>query len=304
MYIIFKVLIIFSDLILGYKAARILAIYPTPSISHQVVFRPLTLALVNRGHQVVVLTPNPVFTNGDAPENLTEIDVHDLSYTLWRDEYQSIVTPVGNEEDLYEDGQIVFRVITKLVEKQFMTEDFQKILKDKTKGFELIMIEAFVRQALGVSHIFKAPVIQISSFGSTVEMLDIVGAPSHPIVYPTITRQKLGRLTCLEKIKEFYKYFKLNTVPHGQATLENAMSKRVFGADVPLIEDLKTNVHMLFLNVHPIWEMNRPVPPNVVYMGGLHQTPEKGLPEVILSVLILKIVSYTIQILSRYTTIF
>ncbi|CAH2058060.1 unnamed protein product, partial [Iphiclides podalirius] len=36
---------------------------------------------------------------------------------------------------------------------------------------------------------------------------------------------------------------------------------------------------MFFANVHPIWEDNRPVPPNVVYMGGLHQNKPKTLPE-------------------------
>lgn len=43
------------------EAARILAIFPAPSISHQVVFRPLTQALAKRGHEIVVITPDPAF---------------------------------------------------------------------------------------------------------------------------------------------------------------------------------------------------------------------------------------------------
>ncbi|CAH2058052.1 unnamed protein product, partial [Iphiclides podalirius] len=35
---------------------------------------------------------------------------------------------------------------------------------------------------------------------------------------------------------------------------------------------------MLFLNIHPIWDNNRPVPPSIIYTGGLHQEPQKKLP--------------------------
>lgn len=43
------------------ESARILAVYPTPSISHQVVFRPLMQELAKRGHDVVVITADPAF---------------------------------------------------------------------------------------------------------------------------------------------------------------------------------------------------------------------------------------------------
>ncbi|XP_028167287.1 UDP-glucuronosyltransferase 2B4-like [Ostrinia furnacalis] len=36
---------------------------------------------------------------------------------------------------------------------------------------------------------------------------------------------------------------------------------------------------MMFLNVHPMWDSNRPVPPNVVHLGGMHQKPAKDLPK-------------------------
>ncbi|KAJ8708781.1 hypothetical protein PYW08_010163 [Mythimna loreyi] len=59
---------------------------------------------------------------------------------------------------------------------------------------------------------------------------------------------------------------------------ENEMGKKLFGAKIPTISELKNNVDMLFLNTHPIWEGNRPVPSSVVFMGGLHQKPQKELP--------------------------
>lgn len=54
------------------NGARILAICPTVSISHQVVLRGLTIALHKRGHELVVVTSNPL--NDPNLRNYTEID--------------------------------------------------------------------------------------------------------------------------------------------------------------------------------------------------------------------------------------
>jgi glucuronosyltransferase len=42
------------------EAARILRIFPTPSISHQLPFQAIMKALAARGHQVTVISPNPL----------------------------------------------------------------------------------------------------------------------------------------------------------------------------------------------------------------------------------------------------
>jgi len=42
------------------KAARILGIFPTPSISHQLPFQALMKALAAKGHQITVISPNPL----------------------------------------------------------------------------------------------------------------------------------------------------------------------------------------------------------------------------------------------------
>lgn len=62
--------------------------------------------------------------------------------------------------------------------------------------------------------------------------------------------------------------------------MEIEILRSVLGSDVPMISEIKKNVDMLFLNTHPIWEGNQPVPPNVVYLWGLYQKPKMELPEV------------------------
>lgn len=261
-------------------AARILAVLPVPSISHQVVFRTLTQELAKRGHEVVIITADPAFEKGKMPANLTEIDVHDISYEIWRKEFLSDAVTSGDKDDLQTQAAVAFDVITKVFERQLGSVEVQKLIKDKSKKFDLLIIEACSLVALGITHYYDAPVIQISSFGAFLYNLDTFGLPTHPLVHPTSLLQRVYNLSKWEKVIELYNYARLVRVLQGCEERADVMLKRVIGPDVPTLRELRNKVDLLFLNVHPIWEMNRPSPPNVVYMGGLHQKKMKELPEV------------------------
>lgn len=71
------------------EAARILAVFPVSLISHQTVFCPFTQELAKQGHEVVVITTDPTVPKGGAPSNLTEINVHDISYKIWGDQFMA-----------------------------------------------------------------------------------------------------------------------------------------------------------------------------------------------------------------------
>ncbi|OWR54293.1 UDP-glycosyltransferase UGT33B1 [Danaus plexippus plexippus] len=60
---------------------------------------------------------------------------------------------------------------------------------------------------------------------------------------------------------------------------ENRIIRNIFGPETPNINELKKNVDMLFLNIHPIFVDNQPVPPDVIYVGGIHIKPRKELPK-------------------------
>lgn len=256
--------------------ARILAIYPVPSISHQVAFRPITLELVKRGHEVVVITADPMFPKGQAPENLTEIDVHDISYSTWT---TFMATARGNKGDLISQMKVGIDVIYRTVDMQLQVEEIRDLIKGKEK-FDLLMTEACIRPMLAFSHIYKVPLIQVSSFGAIFSNYDVMGAPKHPFLYPQSTNQRLYNLTLFEKLYELYNNFMLDKIMNDEEDMEDEMLRRHFGPDIPSVKELQNNVHMLFLNVHPVWEGNRPVPPSVIHTGGLPQKPNKDLPAV------------------------
>ncbi|XP_028160100.1 UDP-glucuronosyltransferase 2B15-like [Ostrinia furnacalis] len=277
---VMKVLLLISIvLVQKHEGARILAVFPIPSISHQVVFRPLLLELAQRGHDVTVVTPDPVFTNEKSPANYTEIDVHERSYKTWRENFLSDAVTSGDREDLQTQMHVAFSTINKVFEMQLLTPKVQKLIKDKNQNFDLLIVEACPLVALGLTHVIKAPAIQMSSFGAFMHNIGTMGMPNHPIVHPTSVRQRVHNLTIWEKAVEIYNHIRLYRTLALCEEESDEMLRRVLGSDIPKLSELRNNVDFLFLNVHPIWELNRPSPPNVIYMGGLHQKPVKELPK-------------------------
>ncbi|KAL0810823.1 hypothetical protein ABMA28_010135 [Loxostege sticticalis] len=270
----FVFIVILSLCVRENEGARILAVFPFPSISHQVAFRPLVHELAKRGHDVTVITPDPAFPKGGTPANLTEIDVHDISYKTWKDFFK---TTSGSQNDIKTQLAVLVELSAKIFGYQMETKEVQDIIKHKE--FDLLFLEAIVRPALSLSHVFKVPVIQISSFFAVAGNYETIGAPVHPVLYPPLTRQRIYNLTFWEKVSDLYTHYDLLWQYNSQEDQENAMVKRIFGADTPNLSELSNNVDMLFLNVNPIWEGIRPVPPGVVYMGGVHQKPVKELPQ-------------------------
>ncbi|XP_063629856.1 UDP-glucosyltransferase 2-like [Cydia splendana] len=264
-------------LVYSSDAARILAVFPTPSISHQVVFRPLTHELARRGHEVTVVTTDPAFPKGQAPANLTEIDVHDMSYEAWRKVIAN--NRNGDKNDIRSQVRGFNDVCLEIFEKQTAVAEVQDIIRNKNNTFDLLLVEAWTGFALGFSHVIKAPVIAVSSFGAAGDNYDVMGAPIHPLLYPLPTAIRVYNLSLWEKVTEYYNYFTIINDVRNAEIYENAVLRRIFGEDTPSLSELKNNIGMMFLNIHPQWEGNIPVPPSVIHIGGIHQKPEMDLPQ-------------------------
>ncbi|CAF4941787.1 unnamed protein product [Pieris macdunnoughi] len=85
-------------------------------------------------------------------------------------------------------------------------EEIHALLNGDSK-FDLLIIEACVRPALMYSHKFKVPVIQISSFGFMLGNDEVIGALTHPVLFPIIMRQRIFNLTFWEKLYELYVHY-------------------------------------------------------------------------------------------------
>ncbi|XP_013139053.1 PREDICTED: UDP-glucuronosyltransferase 2B7-like [Papilio polytes] len=258
------------------ETARILAVFPTPSISHQIVFRPLTQALSRRGHEVTVVTTDPVNSNDPELVNLTEIDLHNISYKSMN---KDLFETYGKEESMYSQIFMFANKLTNIFEEQLKTKEIQMLLQHSENYYDLLILEACVRPALVFSHVYKAPVIQISSLGGMLFNYEALGVPIHPTVYFTTLRQKLYNLSIWDNLMECKIFLQVYFVHFICEHLQNAMLRSYFGADVPSIAELNNNIDMLFLATNPIWAGNTPVPPSVIFIGGIHENPYEELTE-------------------------
>ncbi|XP_072938512.1 UDP-glucosyltransferase 2-like [Epargyreus clarus] len=266
--------IVLSAFLFETDAARILGVFPTPCLSHQFVFRALTQELAKRGHEVVVVTTHPAFPPGKAPPNLTEINIEEYNY-IWK-------TGLSSKYHRKHAAAIFkeyLRIFTETLEKQIQLKQFQKLINNKDKYFDLLILECTILSTLGLTHVFKAPVIQISSFGPINTMYTFFGTSNHPLLYPTSAVQRIYNLTLWEKMENVYTYFTADYMIYSHETEENEMLQRHFGSDIAPLSKLFESVNMFYQSIHPVWVNNPPLPKSILYLGGLHIKPVSALPQ-------------------------
>ncbi|XP_063367014.1 UDP-glycosyltransferase UGT4-like [Cydia amplana] len=270
-------LVIIFSLLCNGQAARILSFLPVTAITHSMVFKPIHEELLRRGHEIVVVTANPLYKNTQAPENLTEIDIHNVSYSHAREHRITSITK--EETDPIQNLRRYFEFSANTFAKQIQTPEVQKLLEHKSRYFDLLFLDASSRISIVLAYVFNAPVIAVCAIGAIERHNHNFGVPTHPILYPQMQRQRLYDLTMWEKIKELFTEIVIHKVTKDTEEHDNRVLKHLFGPKTPTIAELDKNIDMLFYGEVPIWEDNRPMPPNVIYIGGINKVPEKPLPQ-------------------------
>jgi len=171
-----------------------------------------------------------------------------------------------------------------LCDKFLQQPAVQDLIHSNDQQFDLIITEAFNHDCVvGFSHKFKAPLVQVVTFGGTSWMGDWVGNPS-PYSYVPDPFQNFGdRMDFCERVlntlgitfQKMTRFFYF--LPKQQALLE-----KYFGdyAPLPSISELHSSTSLLLLNHHFSISYPRPLLPNVVQVGGMHVKPAEKLSEV------------------------
>ncbi|KAI5642686.1 UDP-glucoronosyl and UDP-glucosyl transferase domain-containing protein [Phthorimaea operculella] len=185
--------------------------------------------------------------------------------------------PKGVKSGLLDLMASISFMFLNILDVQLNTTEVQRAIHGKK--YDLLLIETVCRPALALAYVHKAPVILMSSFGAFVNVMEAFGAPTHPLLYPVMFHQRIYNLTIWEKITNVYRHYQMTSLLQMTEELENKIVKKHFGETLPPVNQFHDNVDMLFLNLHPIFEDNRPVPPSVVYIWGVHSKPQKELPK-------------------------
>ncbi|EFA01500.1 Ecdysteroid UDP-glucosyltransferase-like Protein [Tribolium castaneum] len=267
-------LVLLCALVSSSHGARILGVFMTPSYSHQVVFQPIWKELSLRGHQVTVLTPNPI--NDPSLTNLTEIDLS-FSYKTW-DNY-SIATLGTKEHSTSEEVKKLSEAYLAVSEVQLSHPAVQEFLQNNTKyQFDLILVEFLWPIMYGFKDIYKCPMVGISSLGLTATAMEAIGNPSNPALEPEFTLPFSTNLSFKERV--ISTVFKVLFKVGAQVSLRPKMEKlkQKFFGNVRRLEVIAKDVSLVLVNSNLALQNVKPLVPAFVELSGIHLKKPKSLP--------------------------
>nr|XP_046491204.1 UDP-glycosyltransferase UGT5-like [Neodiprion pinetum] len=249
-------------------AARILGIFPFPSFSHQIVFRGLTLALRERGHELVVVTPNPI--NDPTLKNYTEIDVS-FMYEHWRLDWISVAKKY-TYYDFIMQSTPTFSTITEGI---LSHPKLQKLYEPESREtFDLLLFEALRWPAvLLFAKRYEIPAIGITSLSPTTQVHYQFGNPIMPSQPPYWNSRGIGfeKLTFWQRLCNFvqtWRFLFYYRTTYMQTQQE--IARKYFGNDIPDLRDLEKNVSLVFANQQAPITFVRPSVPKIIDIGGFH----------------------------------
>jgi len=163
-------------------------------------------------------------------------------------------------------------------------ENVQKLIHSTDLHFDLIIIEAFFNECfLGFAHKFKAPLIQVCTYGGSNFMADWVGSPNPYSYVPDEFIDYTDKMNFWQRMYNSV----FGTLKHVGRQLihlprQNAALHKYFNYtdNLPPVWELEYKTSLVLLNTHHSLSYPKPLMPNYVQVGGMHVKPPKKLPQV------------------------
>ncbi|CAD1473518.1 unnamed protein product, partial [Heterotrigona itama] len=255
---------------------KILAIIATPSYSHQIPYRRLWLELHNRGHEILLVTANPM-PNINSP-NFTQIDVSQ-SYKIFRT-LNFIEMKLNGDSWLQIIENYGIPITLVCAENVFNNTEFKKVYApDSDAKFDILLTEyLYVPAIVGLAHRFDVPIIgtcliyihghsysdgenfttkkktstfeRLSSLGLPAWNEHILGGlvlPSHESTWEM--ENKTGsNLPFLKRLWNFVSFWHFLHLLYTELLLVNQQLAEKYLGPLPPLTDIMKNTSMLFIN--------------------------------------------------------
>lgn len=251
-------------------SARILGIFPTPSVSHQSVFRPIWKELSLRGHQVTVITPNPL--KDSTLENLTEVDVS----FVYKEQASHGDIKIAKKISCFKTMQIAYLDGFATHELILNFSGVRNIINNGSEHFDIVIAEGIQPVYYAFARRFNCPLVIVLSLDELPQTGIANDMSSHPLVYPTFLSsndntdfiwQRIDKLWNL--MKGWHLYFWTVLPMHDTAV------NKYFGSGYPPIGDIERNASLVLLTKNIFLTKPKPYPPHVISIWGT--IPRKNL---------------------------
>ncbi|XP_049956922.1 UDP-glucosyltransferase 2-like [Schistocerca serialis cubense] len=255
-------------------SARILGIVPTASISHQLPFRLIALELAKRGHQVTVMTTDPI---GKNIQNFTEIDVS-MTYDYWRKTFDFTSMSDRSPVELIETWSPSGKAACEIQLESPQMKDFLR----SQPSFDAVILEQLVYYCYyGLIHqLGSPPTIGFVSLRAPAPVLASYGNPNNPAYCPDMLVGYTDHMSFWERLYNAYVMARIFYIwNYVTRPSQNELIRKYFGPDHPPVEETDRNFSLLIVNNHFSVNYPRPLLPNVIEVTGLHlEEQRKPLP--------------------------
>ncbi|KAJ9582650.1 hypothetical protein L9F63_023005 [Diploptera punctata] len=256
------------------ESAKILGLFHLNSRSHFVMFEALLRGLASRGHEVYVVShfpqeqPLPNYTDISLKGTLPELVNNFTMEFALNFRYTNMI-------------DFLWYKTLDMCQVAFDHPNFKSLLSDD-KQFDLIITEIVGPDCfLGLKHLYKCPVISMTSSVSFPWGNDRLGNPDNPAYIPNYFVPFSDHMTFTERFINFFitQGAKLTSYYFGDLPAEK-MQRKYFKKSLPPISELQKEISILFVNSHFSLNVPRPAVPGFIEVGGLHIQPGKELPQV------------------------
>ncbi|KAI8129053.1 2-hydroxyacylsphingosine 1-beta-galactosyltransferase [Lucilia cuprina] len=246
-------------------AYKFLGVLHFSSKSHFIVGSALMRGLVEKGHEVTVISPFPLkkplknYHDVPVPSVLTimEKETDGLLETTKRSLLENIVS---------------FHNIGLRVTEAVLNEPSVKALLASNQTFDAVISEVFLAEALyGISEHFKAPLIGLGTFGAIAWNTDMVGSPSPPSYVPNAFLPFTDHMSLKERLINLgFSTFERLFLELYYLPKQEQIYNKYFPDNERNMYDVRKNAALVLLNSHVSLSFPRPYVPNQVEVGGMH----------------------------------
>lgn len=253
------------------EGARILAVESIAGKSHWNFMRAVLRALTDRGHHVTVFTP---FADGDRA-NYTEVDMSKEFPIKLDMQLAEILENFVKPTTLIPLSVLMSRTLCDVIYANGRMQD--TLRRGPTAGdFDVVIVEPLNSDCVThVAAVLQLPVVFIvPSPMITYRERTFLGHQPNPAA--------VSHMLADHAVPRSFRQRFANVVLSAYSVLSCLYTETVLKYTEPRQYDLQAPVKpsALFVNTHHITEAPRPMPPNVVQIGGIHLDPPKDIPDV------------------------
>ncbi|XP_001600831.2 UDP-glucuronosyltransferase 2C1-like [Nasonia vitripennis] len=251
------------------SAYRILGVFPFNAKSHNIVFEALMKGLAKRGHQVDVISHFPLKRPLKNYNDIINLDgsMESLmnNYTIeFVSQFSSLLADVGIIAAEYGNRLCHFMGF----------EEMQKLIKNPPTDppYDLVVTEVFGAHCyIGFGHVFKVPVVAISSAIEYPWISSFIGNDDNPAYVPNVYHIGTGKMNFLGRLKTMVTNYAAISLFHyltGESQTESM--RKYLSPDISHIRDVEKSIALTLVNNNPVLSGVKPITPSLVQIAGLH----------------------------------